>query len=165
MAMTTNARNTVKLTKYSDVIREHAAAAAITPGCLIEIVPGADTVRKHATAGGNVCPIMFALEDELQGKGLDDDYAAADRVQCWIPGRGDVVYAVLNDGQSVHEGDKLESAGNGYLTEHVADVESPGVLTVYPNQIVAIALEACDCSESSGGESSGTLEFAKRFKG
>lgn len=164
MAMTTNAKNTIKLRKFLDIVDERAAYEAITPGMLIEIRTGYETVRKHATAGGNVCPIMFALEDELQGNGIDDAYAAGDRVQCWIPTPGDIVYAILADGQSVHIGDRLESNGAGYLTEHAADVESPGWLTVYPKQIVAIALQAVDCSGSSGEESSGTLAFAKRIK-
>jgi len=162
---------TVKLTKYLDIIAEYVAASAITPGMLIELI-SAGTVRAHATAGGNVLP-MFALEDELQGNDLEDTFAAADRVQCWIPNRGDVVYAILADGQSASIGDFLESAGNGYLQVHVVDVDSwesgskqeGGNVTIYGNQIVGIALEAKDLSDSSGGEdSSGVLGYNKRIK-
>ena len=81
--------NTIKIKKYSDVIEEYAAAAAIIPGMLIELTTD-NTVKAHATSGGNVLP-MFALEDELQGRGIDTSYAAAEKVQCWIPNRGDVV--------------------------------------------------------------------------
>ena len=116
------AYNTIKVKKYSDVIEEIVAASAITPGMLLELA-SATTVKAHATAGGNQLP-MFALEDELQGNGIDDAYAAADPVQVWIPYRGDIVYAILEDGNNVAVGDFVESAGNGNVQKHVADVES-----------------------------------------
>src|SRR4030042_88936 len=94
---------TVKLKKYLDIIEEYEADAAITPGMLIELNSD-EEVKAHATAGGNVLP-MFALEDELQGHGLEDQFAAGDMVQCWIPNRGEVVYAILADGQNVAIGD------------------------------------------------------------
>ena len=154
--------NTIKIKKYVDIIEEYEANAAIMPGMLIELM-STGKVRAHATAQGNALP-MFALEDELQGKSIDDAYAAADRVQCWVPVRGEQVYAILADGESVSIGDSLESNGDGYLRKHVADTgawegSEAGSLTVYPNPIVGIALEAVDLSASSGasGESSGTV--------
>ena len=75
------AYNTIKVKKYSDVIEEYSASAAITPGHLIELA-SATTVKVHATAGGNVLP-MFALENELEGEDIDDAFAANDKVQCW----------------------------------------------------------------------------------
>jgi hypothetical protein len=163
MAMTTNAKNTIKLKQYVNIQMEKVANAAITPGMLIELM-STNKVRKHATAGANVLVPMFALEDELQGKSIDDAYAAADQVNIGIFRTGDYVYAILTDGQSVSIGDPLESAGDGMLQKHTADIESPGTLSVYPKQIVAMAAEAVDTSDSSGGESSGTLDFAKRIK-
>ena len=56
--------NTIKLKKYSDVIIEKEADATITPGMLLSLNSD-DEVLAHAVAGGNVVPIMFALEDEL----------------------------------------------------------------------------------------------------
>jgi len=165
------AYNTIKLTKYLDIVAEYDAASTITPGMLIELGSGG-TVAAHATAGGNVLP-MFALEDELQGHDIEDQFAAGDEVQCWVPVRGDIVYAILADGQDVSIGDSLESAGNGYLQKHTADLESwesgskqeAGSITVYGNQIVGIALEAKDLSGSSGEEdSSGVLGYNKRIK-
>lgn len=148
------AYNTIKIKKYSDVVEEYAAAAAtIYPGCLIYL-NSSGTVAVHTVAGGNVLP-MFALEDELQGGGIDDAYATGAKVQCWIPGRGDVVYAILADGQDVEEGDFLESNGAGYLQKHVSDEGSEGSaaaqLTVYPNAIVGVALEDVDSSADSSG--------------
>lgn len=163
------AKHTIKLKKYSDNIVELAAAAAITPGMLLELT-SAGTVQAHSTAGGNAAPIYIALEDELQGNGIDTAYVAADRVQTWIPYRGDEAYMILKDDTTaVVIGDLLESSGDGYLQKHVADVESfesaeAGAITVYPNQIIAQALEALDLSDSSGAESSGALGYNKRIK-
>jgi len=161
------AYNTIKIKKYVDIIVEKAANAAITPGMLIEEM-STGKVRAHATAQGNVLP-MFALENELEGEGIDDAYAADDRVQCWIPQRGEEVYAIVADEMAIAIGDWLASNGDGYLREHVAETESwavseAGAVTVLPLAIVAQALEAVDTSDSSGGESSGALGYAKRIR-
>ena len=116
---------------------------------------------------------MFALEDELQGKGIDDPYADGDRVQCWVAVRGEEVYAILADGENVAIGDFLESNGSGELVVHVPDsADSDDAITVYSNQIVGISLETIDLSGSSGAESSGwgydssvsPLGFNRRIK-
>lgn len=162
------AYRTIKAKKYSDVIEELDASTTIIPGELLEI-DSSNEVKPHATAGGNVLPPMFALEDELQGNDVDDTFADGDKVQVWIPYRGDQVNAILADGEDVSIGDALESNGAGKLVKHVADVESfesaePGSITVYPNQIVGVALEAKDLSDSSGGEeSSGVIGYNTRI--
>lgn len=161
------AYNTIKIKKYLDIIVEKVANAAITPGMLVEEM-STGKVRAHATSEGNVLPI-FALEDELQGKGIDDAYAAAAQVQCWIPQRGEEVYAIIADGNNIAIGDWLASNGDGYLKEHVAETESwavseAGEVTVLPLAIVAQAIEAVDTSDSSGGESSATLGYARRCR-
>lgn len=134
--------NTIKVKKYSDVIEEIVAGGTITPGMLLEL-NSSDAVVAHNSAGENQLP-MFALEDELQGKEITDNYASADKVQVWIPGRGDQVYALLADGQNVSIGDFLESAGDGTLQAHAAD--SAAVPT---QAIVGVALEALDLSASA----------------
>ena len=162
------AKHTIKLKKYLNVIEEYAAAAVITPGELLELT-SAGTVQAHSVEGGNVLP-MFALEDELQGKGIDDDYASGDRVQCWIPTRGDVVNAILEDGETISIGEAVESNGTGYVQAHAVDTyDSDDAGSIYGNQIVGISLEALDLSGSSGegsaGESSvGTLGYNKRLQ-
>jgi len=148
------AYNTIKLKKYSDIIEEYEAAAAITPGMLIELT-SAGKVQKHSSAG-QFAEKMFALENELEGGGIDDAYAAADQVQCWIAGRGDQVYAFLADGENVAIGDILESHGDGYLQK--ADAESAGSAT-YPDSVIGIALEAVDMSGSSGEDPSGRIKI------
>lgn len=139
------AKNTVKIKKYSDVIEEYTlTAVAVTPGYFLEVT-SAGVAQAHSTAGGNVFPLV-ALEDELQGDGIDGNIAASQKTQCWIPYRGDQVYAWLKDGETAVIGSTLESAGDGTLQVHTAD--SAGVVE-YPNAIVGIALEAVDLSASS----------------
>ena len=152
-------QHTIKVTKYSDIEEEKVAAAIVTPGMLLELT-NANQVQAHSVAGGNLLH-RFALEDELQGKGIDDNYAANDQLKVWIPGRGDIVQAILANDNDVDIGDYLESDGNGYLQEHTADADSwdmpspAGEIIVYPNQIVGQALEAVDTSHDSSTESTG----------
>lgn len=149
------AYNTVKIKNYLNVVVEYPANAAFTPGHLIELMSTAK-VRKHSTADGDVVPIMFALEDELQGKDITDAFAANDRVQCWIPSRGDEVYALLANGQTVVIGDKLSSNGDGTLKKHL--VSSAGVVE-YPEVVVGVALEAVDMSGSDAADPSGRIRI------
>lgn len=154
------AKNKIALKNYSDVFEELVAASEITPGMLVELTSAGKT-QAHANAGQNVLP-MFAVEDAMQGKGIDEVYAADDPVQVWVPGRGDVVYGILKDDSvAVTTGDFLESAGGGYLQKHETD--SAGAVE-YPNAIVGQAMEDLDLSGSSGEESSGPLGYNKRIK-
>lgn len=153
------AQNSVILKNYLNVREELNAAAAITPGMLVEMT-SAGKVQAHANAGFDAIP-MFALEDELQGKGIDEDYAADDPVQIFIPQRGDQVNAVLADGENVSTGDFLESDGNGYLQAYSKEDSAAGENSM---AVVAQALEDADLSGSSGTESSGALGYAKRIK-
>ena len=156
------AYNTIKVKKYSDVIEEMVASAAVTPGMLL-IIESTGKVKAHNQADKDAFPI-FALEDELQGKGIDDAYAANAPVQCWIPYRGDIVNAILADGENVAIGDPLTSDGHGRLKKHVTDTGSGAApWTVYPEQIVGYAAEALDLSGSSGAEVPGPLGYHKRL--
>ena len=135
--------NTVKLKNYLNVFEEYTASGEIYPGMLLNF-SAANTVRAHNDdAPTQGCLPMFALEDALQGKDIDDPYVDGDQVNVWIPTRGDEVYAILEDGQNVSVGTFLESNG-----------------------AVAIALEALDLSGSTGLEDSSEtpLGTARRIK-
>jgi hypothetical protein len=154
--------NTIKIKKYSDVVEEMTAHEAIYPGSLVEL-NGDNEVAKHATGGGNVLP-MFALEDELQGRGIDYPYATGDKVQVWIPNRGDVVLGILANGEDVDEGDWLESNGAGYLRKHVADYGDSHTGTVQA-ALVGVVLEEMDASADSSGQDMGNgLGVNKRVR-
>jgi len=156
-------RRTVKAKKYVDIINEYDAASAITPGMLIELT-SAGKVQAHANAGQDAAP-LFALEDELQGRDIDDAYSADDKVQCWSPVPGEEVLAILEDGENVAIGDFLESAGNGNVQKYTADTESSAFAgSTYTRQIVGQALEALTLGTSSAEESSGALGYDKRIK-
>lgn len=131
--------NTIKLKKYSDIIEEYPAGGAITPGHLIKLGSN-NKVVVHDGAGENALPI-FALEDELQGRGISDAFATDEPVQCWVAGRGDIVNAILTTSQTVVIGDWLESAGNGTLQKHVPDTDSDGT-DIFGKQIVGQAVVA-----------------------
>lgn len=129
--------------KGDPIRKELVANAAITPGMLCERM-STNKVRKHGSAGGNASPI-FALEDDLQGNGIADDYVIANVVQLGYFRSGDEVYAWLADGQSVAIGDLLESDGAGMLQKHGVDSTGAYVLL----QVVARALEAVDTTLSA----------------
>lgn len=149
---------TIKIKSYQDVYEEYDAVAALSPGHLVELT-SAGKVQKHATQGGNALP-MFAIEDALQGKGILDDFAADDKVRVWIPGRGDIVYALLADEQDVAIGAFLESNGDGTLRAHTVETwtsaDAQQANTVYSNAIVGVALEAKELSSLSAAGSSDT---------
>ena len=132
--------NTIVIKSYLDIRDEHIAAASITPGMLIERVT-AGTVQAHASDGGSARRV-WAIEDGMQGNGIDDDYAADDPVQCWSTVNGEEIYALLEAGEVAVIGSKLVSAGNGYLK--VFTGESLG-----PEAIVAEAQEAVSAAASS----------------
>jgi hypothetical protein len=148
------AYNTIKLKKYSDVIEEYTAGGTILPGMLLAYSADDTVIAHNDDAPAATCLPIFALEDALQGRGIDDAYVSGDPVQCWIAGRGDQVYAILEDGAHVEIGEFLESNGAGYLQKFTSG-----------NGAVAQALEHLDLSGSSGEEESvGPLGFNKRIK-
>lgn len=127
---------------------ERLANAALLPGHLVELM-STNKVRMHATAGGIAAPIMFAIEDENQGKGVADAYAANDNVVCIIPQRGDFIRAWLKNGANVAIGDKLESAGAGLLQKHVKDISNAPHIE---ELLVGVAMEAANLASSSGAD-------------
>ena len=137
------AKHTIKIKKYADVIEEYTSTAvAITPGMLIEIT-AADLVQAHSSSAGRALT-MFALEDELQGRGIDVNYDVSTKVQCWLPGHGDMVYALLANGETAVIGSWLESNGDGYLK-------------VGTTQPIGQAVEAVDMSDSSAADPTGRI--------
>ena len=148
--------------KGRGIRKELVANATITPGHLVERMT-TSKLRVHAAAGGHAQK-AFAIEDDLQGNDIADNYSAADLVQFEVMERGSEVYALLANGQSVAIGDPLESAGDGTLQKHTAQTEALGadssanIGTINVNCIVAYALEAVDMSGSSAADPSGRIK-------
>ncbi len=153
--------NSIIRKNYLNIFEEFGATAvAIIPGMLIEMDSNG-RAQAHSTAAGNVLP-MFAKEDELQGGAIGTAYSATldTKIQAWIPQRGDIVLAILADGENASIGDWVESNGAGFLQVH--DADSEGIY--YPNQIVGVALDDLDLSGSSGEETEDdTIGFNERI--
>ena len=114
---------------------EGVAGATITPGMLID-TGAAGTLAPHASAGG-VAEKAFAIEDALQGKTINDNYASGSRVSYVLAAPGDVVYGWLASGEKTTTASFLTSNGDGTLkVAGGTDVR------------VAKALEALDLEDS-----------------
>ncbi len=91
---------------------ERKAAAAITPGMLCQL-DSSDKIEFNPTAGDTDAVLLFATEQVLEGKTIDDDYAADDITPYVAVQSGDQVYGIANAAIAVNA--KVESAGNGKL--------------------------------------------------
>jgi len=143
-------KHTIILKNYGNNFDEKVAASTIYPGMLIERT-SADKVQAHSTEGGNMQP-MFAIEDALQGKDIDDAYSADDQVRIWIPQIGDQILACLADGENISEGDYLQSKGDGTLEAFDASLAVVSGGEYMPASVRLRALESRNIATSSGGE-------------
>lgn len=140
----------------SGIRKEALASVAITPGMVCQRDSNGK-FKPHATAGGTAQKLI-AIEDDNQGKTIDDVYAIASRVQAEVLQPGAVFYGLLKDGESVAIGDYVESAGTGYVQKYTADSEgiggdsSGGVVSIPTANVIAQCLEAVDLSDSSGAD-------------
>ncbi len=128
--------------------KERDAAAAITPGDLVEIT-SSDTVQVHSVAGGRVGLRWFAVENDIAGDDITHAYATGEVVQVHAAKPGDEVLARLADGENVAIGDFLSSNGAGRLQRVTLDSSA---FDAVDTSIVAVALEAKDMSDSSGAD-------------
>ena len=129
------AKRTIIVQEKSAVEFEALANAAITPGQLVELI-STGKVQKVASASAD-SETAIAIEDSLQGNDIADDYVAGGTVRYRIPGRGDVVNAILADGEVAVIGTFLECATGGELQAHSTGVRK------------FVALEAIDASDST----------------
>lgn len=116
---------------------EATVFAALSPGmgCNLHLdttlkLAQEQAAQAEALKGG----LLIAKEDALQGKTVDDAYAAADVGFYYIPLPGDHVQVLAKTGEDIALGDKLiiEGGGSGLF------VEAAGTETKYQVQ----ALEA-----------------------
>jgi len=140
------ARNTINQRTVGDEIKDEAIAAAIiAPGNLIEVVNNAGVieVQNHSTSDGIAAPTV-AVEDDLQGNDINDNYAAAARVQYLHFRAGERALMHLANGENAVIGDFLSSNGDG-------------TLQVSTTLSIGIAKENIDMSDSSGADPDGTI--------
>lgn len=130
-------------------IEEREANEAITPGELLDVDADQEAIP-HGTAGGNVQPIVALENQRLEGD--DHDYEAAEDVRVYTPQPGDVLKMWLADGETVEDGDFLESDGAGALQAHSpqsVDEGGSATYTIYTNNVKFVANEDKD---TSGGD-------------
>jgi hypothetical protein len=130
------ASNTIYL-KGKGQFKEGNAGGTITPGHLLTRNTTADQVVVHATAEGNAYP-LFALENDVVGKGIDTNYTSSERVLFVHAQPGDEIFALVDATVAIVIGDELVSTGDGTLKKVTAGAVAVGNL----RRVVAIALEA-----------------------
>jgi len=107
----------------------------IEPGMLVEL-NSSGTVDPHSTEGGRA-ERMVALEDGLQGNGVDTDYTDGDIVTIAISAQHSEFNMIITGGESISIGEELISAGDGKLMAR--DNSSSGITV---QETIARALEA-----------------------
>ena len=156
---------TIKVKLHEDYVQEEGTltAVAVFPGMQLERTSTAATFQAHSVAGGPA-EMLIAVEDEGQGKGVADVYAASARVVFIAAAKGDVLAIRIADNDSsalgtVSIGDYLESDGAGYFrlwgwTNISSDSSGVVVNQTFP---LAVAKEAIDMADSSGVHGAGLI--------
>lgn len=115
--MSDTAPGTIKLrTDGNDYQQEYALnGAAIRPGMLLAL-NSSSKVIPNGTAADATPECIVALEMDLLGRTIDDNYVTADEaVISWFPRIGDEAYMLLKTGNNAAVNALLESAGAGNL--------------------------------------------------
>jgi len=148
--------NTISL-KGLGTRKEAAADVAVTPGYLLEF--GATGVQPHSSAGTDAAA-AFAVENDIAGKGIDDDYAIADQVLYSVFTPGDEVYGlVAAAAAAIVKGDFLESAGDGTLRKHTAQAVVEGGAATYTISSKAIVARAIEAVDNSAGAAEARIQI------
>lgn len=135
--------DTILIKGDSWVTHEADAAVALTPG---EFVVFASDGDFELPAAGDMSKLIV-IEDDLQGKGITDDYAIAANCRAVFPQPGSIVRAIIADGVIITIGLELEVNNAGHL------------IALASNQPIAVALEAVD----SLSDSAATAISARRI--
>jgi len=106
-----------------------AAEAGIYPGMQVQLNSDGE-VELHDNSGGAVGDEkMFAIEDQLQGKTVDDVYADNSIVTVILPYKGCEINMLLADGESVVPGDKIMAGGDGTVKKNSSGTDILGTST------------------------------------
>jgi hypothetical protein len=133
------------LLKGDPIAGEGTAGGVITPGMVVAVAGSVVTA-----AAANARAAIFAREFELTGRGIDDDYAADDRVLYYHARPGDQFYALLAENEDVDAGDLLAAGATGTLVE--ADAGDGAATPVeFPANVLCKALEAVDNDSDPDG--------------
>lgn len=114
MAITRNNPNTIYLgdmRKAVTIVGDIAAAAAITPGALVQRDNVSGVIRWKVAAADIAGPPAVALDMPYLNKGVDDACAIGDLIDVAILGKGDIAWMFIASGQAPEAGDLLGSQG------------------------------------------------------
>lgn len=114
--------NTIFLADGDNEVNDLVAGEAITPGHLIEVYAasaGVNKWRKNSSAT-EYAALAVALDQPELNMGVDDAYAAADKVRARFLDAGDVFWGLVPSGQTIANGDLLQSNGDGTLKKATA---------------------------------------------
>jgi len=117
-----------------------AGEAGIYPGMLCKVASDGD-VELHDSEGGRA-ECLVALEDSLQGRGVDTVYTADYPVRLEIFRPGEEFHGLLKAGQVITKGEGLISSGDGTFKS-----ATDSGLSI--DAIVAYAMEDEDLSAAS----------------
>jgi hypothetical protein len=122
MAIVKYPPNTIWLGGGLVIVNDVAASEAITPGMLIERFNSSGTplFRKQLTALLPAAPI-FALNQSMLNKGVDDVYNIGDLVEAGIGQSGSTFWALIGVATIV-QGDQMEAAGGGLLQKKTTGI-------------------------------------------
>ena len=123
MSITKNDPKTILLGGPYTEVNEYAASEAISPGHACELFNNAGVVRvRKSTKDGVKCALWIARDASMLNKGVADDYALADLVECFVPAPGCKFLVHIASGQTIVPGDYLEGSGNGLFEKLGAGV-------------------------------------------
>lgn len=106
---------TIRLDSCYAPQREGILGGVVTPGMLLNIRSAAAVVAHNEA--GQECQVAVAVENDLVGKGIADNYANGERVRYQILPDGAKFYGLLAASMNIVLGDLLTSNGDGMLKE------------------------------------------------
>jgi len=92
---------------------EAVAAGTIKPGMILEMTTDGE-VQAHSNEGGRHGR-MVAVEDALQGNGVDTDYSEDDIVSIAVMSPGSVFNLLMLAGETGSPGQEVASDGTGHV--------------------------------------------------
>lgn len=140
MAITRNNPNKVLLgdmRKVQTIVGDIAAAAAITPGALVQKDNVAGVIRWKVAAADIAGPPAVAIDMPYLNKGVDDACAIGDLIDVAVLGKGDTAWMFIASGAAVEAGDLLGSHGTSGQLKLSATVS---LFTAQENKTATAAL-------------------------
>lgn len=127
--MAASTPSTILLNSVGQVhLKEAPGNGVVTPGDFLERATDGDLQRQSTL--GQPGPKIIALENDLEGDGISDDYASGDNIRSAYLKSGDEVYAfVPANAPAIVIGDELIFDGTGCVKKAISQADLAGTLT------------------------------------